>query len=87
MYMTTKANSKVGNETGKSITENIENVEDASSNMGKTVEEQERIADQKNDKISKKTESTTTEIIENTKNTKKDENKAEAEKKGEKRFA
>ena len=37
MYMTTKANSKVGNETGKSITENIENVEDASSNMGKTV--------------------------------------------------
>ena len=39
MYMTTKANSKVGNETGKSITENIENVEDASSNMGKTVEE------------------------------------------------
>ena len=70
MYMTTKANSKVGNETGKSITENIENVEDASSNMGKTVEEQERIADQKNDKISKKT-----------KNTKKDENKAEAEKK------
>ena len=40
MYMTTKANSKVGNETGKSITENIENVEDASSNMGKTVEEQ-----------------------------------------------
>ena len=27
MYMTTKANSKVGNETGKSTTENIENVE------------------------------------------------------------
>lgn len=81
MYMTTKANSKIGNEIGKSTTENIENVEDASSNMGKTVEEQERIADQKNDKISKKTESTTTEIIENTKNTKKDENKAEAEKK------
>lgn len=49
MYMTTKANSKVGNETGKSITENIENVEDASSNMGKTVEEQEKIAEQKND--------------------------------------
>ena len=67
MYMTTKANSKVGNETGKSITENIENVEDASSNMGKTVEEQERIADQKNDEISNRTESTTTEIIENTK--------------------
>ena len=81
MYMTTKANSKVGNETGKSITENIENVEDASSNMGKTVEEQEKIADQKNDEISNRTESTTTEIIENTKNTKKDENKAEAEKK------
>ena len=38
MYMTTKANSKVGNETGKSTTENIENVEDASSNIGKTVE-------------------------------------------------
>ena len=35
-------------ETGKSITENIENVEDASSNMGKTVEEQEKIAEQKN---------------------------------------
>lgn len=81
MYMTTKANSKIGNEIGKSTTENIENVEDASSNMGKTVEEQERITDQKNDKISKKTESTTTEIIENTKNTKKDKNKAEAEKK------
>ena len=27
MYMTTKANSKVGNETGKSITENIENID------------------------------------------------------------
>lgn len=47
MYMTTKANSKVGNETGKSTTENIENVEDASSNIGKTVEEQEKIAEQK----------------------------------------
>ena len=35
MYMTTKANSKIGNEIGKSTTENIENVEDASSNMGK----------------------------------------------------
>ena len=71
MYMTTKANSKIGNEIGKSTTENIENVEDASSNMGKTVEEQERIADQKNDKISKKTETTATDIIENTTNTKK----------------
>lgn len=81
MYMTTKANSKVGNETGKSITENIENVEDASSNMGKTVEEQEKIAEQKNDEISNRTESTTTDIIENTTNTEKDENKAEAEKK------
>ena len=81
MYMTTKANSKIGNEIGKSTTENIENVEDASSNMGKTVEEQERIADQKNDKISKKTETTATDIIENTTNTKKDENKAEAERK------
>lgn len=65
MYMTTKANSKIGNEIGKSTTENIENVEDASSNMGKTVEEQERIADQKNDKISKKTE-TTANATENT---------------------
>ena len=81
MYMTTKANSKIGNEIGKSTTENIENVEDASSNMGKTVEEQERIADQKNDKISKKTETTATDIIENATDTKKDENKAEAEKK------
>lgn len=77
MYMTTKANSKVGNETGKSTTENIENVEDASSNIGKTVEEQEKIAEQENDKISKKTESTTTEIIENTADTKKDENKTD----------
>lgn len=81
MYMTTKANSKVGNETGKSTTENIENVEDASSNMGKTVEEQEKIAEQKNDEISNRTESTTTEIIENTTNTEKDENKADSEKK------
>ena len=72
MYMTTKANSKVGNETGKSTTENIENVEDASSNIGKTVEEQEKIAEQKNDEISNRTESTTTDIIENTTNTKKD---------------
>ena len=77
MYMTTKANSKVGNETGKSTTENIENVEDASSNIGKTVEEQEKIAEQKNDEISNRTESTTTDIIENTTNTKKDENKAD----------
>lgn len=81
MYMTTKANSKIGNEIGKSTTENIENVEDASSNMGKTVEEQEKIAKQKNDEISNRTESTATDIIENTTNTKKDENKAEAEKK------
>lgn len=81
MYMTTKANSKVGNETGKSTTENIENVEDASSNIGKTVEEQEKIAEQKNDEISKKTESTATDIIENTVDTKKDENKADSEKK------
>ena len=73
MYMTTKANSKIGNEIGKSTTENIENVEDASSNMGKTVEEQERVADQKNDEISNRTESTT--------NTEKDENKADSEKK------
>ena len=72
MYMTTKANSKIGNEIGKSTTENIENVEDASSNMGKTVEEQERIADQKNDKISKKTETTATDIIENTTNGQKE---------------
>lgn len=81
MYMTTKANSKVGNETGKSTTENIENVEDASSNIGKTVEEQEKIAEQKNDEISNRTESTTTDIIENTVDTKKDENKADSEKK------
>lgn len=81
MYMTTKANSNVGNETGKSPTENIENVEDASSNMGKTVEEQEKIAEQKNDEISKKTESTATDIIENTVDTKKDENKTNTVKK------
>lgn len=78
MYMTTKANSKVGNETGKSTTENIENVEDASSNMGKTIEEQEKIAEQKNDEISKKTERTATDIIENTTDTKIDENKIDA---------
>ena len=59
----------------------FENVEDASSNMGKTVEEQEKIAEQKNDEISNRTESTTTEIIENTTNTEKDENKADSEKK------
>ena len=47
----------------------------------KSAERKERIADQKNDKISKKTETTATDIIENTTNTKKDENKAEAEKK------
>ena len=79
MYMTTKANSKIGNEIGKSTTENIENVEDASSNMGKTVEEQERIADQKNDEISNRTESTTTEIIENTTNSEKKENTVKTE--------
>lgn len=78
MYMTTKANSNVGKETSKSPTENIENVEDASSNMGKTVEEQERTAEQKNDEISKKTESTATDIIENTTEPKKDENKTNA---------
>lgn len=81
MYMTTKANSNIGKETSKSPTENIENVEDASSNMGKTVEEQEKIAEQKNDEIGKKTESTATDIIEKTTDTKKDENKTNAEKK------
>ena len=60
MYMTTKANSNVGKETGKSTTENIENVEDASSNMGKTIEEQEKIAEKKDEEIAQKTESTST---------------------------
>lgn len=81
MYMTTKANSNIGKETGKSTTENIENVEDASSNIGKTIEEQEKITEKKDEEIAPKTESTATDIIKNTTDTKKDENKSNSEKK------
>ena len=47
MYMTTKANSKVGNETGKSTTENIENVEDESSNMEKQLKNKRKLLNKK----------------------------------------
>lgn len=83
IYMTTKANSNIGKENGKSITEKIENLEDASSNIGKTIEEQEKIAEQEDSKeISEKTESKIGEkeeekIISNEDDTKKENEETE----------